>query len=319
MDLLRQTPFIFSLSYKELSASTNYMLEIYSGYGETLYSSVIASSASGVISYTLPAAFQKYDATYPLYIYTIDAEGLADETVVIDTLYVYRPYINPITLAEGTDCDTAEYAELEKTARFIIDTLVGGFYYELGPVEISGLGADYLPLPKRANRVNYVYQNNVKIYDRLTPITGQYTYLLSPDKTALTVSITGEYNKAVSKPVSLPVAPSDSFMLYGDNYDQVLALTELRGSSFFSKGFNYTIYGEWGYAVVPQEIKEAARLLIDDIKCGRLDYVKRYVTEYETDQFRVKYGDLASSGSGNLIVDKIIQRYSIPISRMGVL
>jgi len=319
MDLLRQTPFNFSLSYKGLTNSTSYLLEIYSSTSETLFSVAVTSSASGVVSYTLPASFQKYDGTYSLYIYTVDADGKADETVIIDTLYIYRPYVNPITLAEGTSCDAAEYTELEKTARFIINTLVGGFYYELGPVQMSGLGTDYLSLPKRATKINYVYENNVKVYDRLTPITGQYTYSVSPDRTALTIAVSGQYNKASSKPVSLPVAASDSFMLYGDNYDQVLALTELRGASFFSKGFNYIVYGEWGYPVVPEEIKEATRLLIDDIKCGRLDYVKRYVKEYETDQFKVKYGEFASRGSGNLIVDKIIEKYSIPISNMGVL
>jgi hypothetical protein len=319
MDLLRQTPFNFSISFSVPSISTDYILEIYGNSGSAIVSEVLTSSVSGVITYELPMGFQKYDGSYPVYIYTIDVDDLADETVVIDTLYIYRPYINPITLSTGTDCDAAEYTQLEKTARFILDTLVGGFYYESKAIELTGLGLDYLPLPKKASRINYVYQNNVAVYNRLVPLSGQYTYLISPDKTSLTIDLVGEYNKKESRSVQLPMAASDSLMLSSENYDQVISLTNGGGSSFFPKGADFTIYGEWGWPVVPQEIKEATRILIDDIKCGRLAYVSRYVTEYETDQFRVKYGDLASSGSGNLIVDKIIQKYSIPIYRLGVL
>jgi hypothetical protein len=71
--------------------------------------------------------------------------------------------------------------------------------------------------------------------------------------------------------------------------------------------------------VVPQDIKDATNMLIEDIKCGKLSYVTKYISEYETDQFRVKYNDLALKGSGNLLVDRILQNYSIPIYRIGVL
>jgi len=319
MDLLRQTPFNFSISFSVPSESTDHLLEIYGSQGNAIVSEVLTSSASGVITYELPLGFQKYDDSYPVYVYTIGADDLADETVVIDTLYIYRPYIDPITSSEGTDCDAAEYAQLEKTARFIIDTLVGGFYYESKAIELTGLGLDYLPLPKKANRVNHVYQNNVAVYNRLVPLSGQDTYLISPDKTSLTIDLVGEYNKKESRGVRLPMAASDSLMLSSENYDQAISLTGTNSGSFFPKGADFIVYGEWGWPVVPQEIKEATRILVDDIKCGRLAYVSRYVTEYETDQFRIKYGDLASRGSGNLIVDKIIQKYSIPIYRIGVL
>jgi hypothetical protein len=268
--------------------------------------------------YELPTTFEKYDETYSLYIYTLDVDDEPDETVVIDNLYIYRPYINPLTLAD-IECDQEEYINLERTARQIINTLVGGFYYTKGEVETVGLGADYLPLPKRANKINAVYENNQKVYDRIDPITGQYTYVLSPDKTSMTISVSGNYNRQQSKPVSLPVGASDSFMLYGDDYDQVLALTEIKGPSLFPKDWDYTVYGEWGWPVVPQDIKDATKMLMDDMKCGKLSYIQKYVTEYETDQFRVKYSDLSIRGTGNLLVDKILENYSIPIYRLGVI
>ena len=176
-----------------------------------------------------------------------------------------------------------------------------------------------MPLPQRSNKINQVYENNVKIYDRIDPIDGQYTYFITPDKSAMTISASGEYNRLQSKQVHLPIAASDSFMLYGDDYDAVQALTEIKGAGVFPKDWDYVVYGEWGWPVVPQDIKNATKLLIDDLKCNNLSYVNKYITEYQTDQFRVKYGDLATRGTGNLIVDKILESYSVPLYKLGVI
>lgn len=318
MDILRQTPFPIQISYEDLTPDTEYLLEIYDDHTNLLLSEVIESDGAGAVEYSLPASFEKYDDTYALYIYTLDLEGNADETVLIDNLYIYRPYINPYSLAE-TEGEEQEYIILERTARQIIDTLVGGFYYSSGEIETTGLGADFLPLTKRANKINQVYENNVKVYDRLDPISGQYTYSITPDKSALTISITGSYNRLQSKQVHLPIAASDSFMFYGDDYDAVEALTEIKGTGLFPKDWDYTVYGEWGWAVVPQDIKNATKLLIEDLKCNNLSYVSKYISEYQTDQFRIKYSDLSIRGTGNLIVDKILEGYSIPLYKLGVI
>ena len=318
MNILRQPPFPLEASYSDLEVSTDYILEIYDDHTNLIVSEVVTSNASGEIDYELPSGFEKFDEKYSLYIYTMDLDDLPDQTVVIDNLSIYRPYINPLTLTDDA-CTEEEYIDLERTARQIIDTLVGGFYYYNGEVEASGLGADFLPLPKRSNRINQVYQNNVKVYDRLDPIVGQYTYILTPDKTALTIQVSATYNRLQSKAVHLPVAASDSLMLFGDDYDQIMALTQISGPSMFPKDWDYVVYGEFGWPVVPQDIKDATRMLIEDLRCGKLTYINKYITEYETDQFKVKYSDMSLKGSGNLLVDKILQNYSIPIYRLGVL
>lgn len=320
MNILRQPTFPLEISYDGLDSSTDYILEIYDDRNELKHSDVVATDPSGVLSYELPEDFQKYDETYSLSIYSIDLEDEPDEQVIIDSLYIYRPYVNPLSLGD-IGCDDEEYILLERTARQIIDTLVGGFYYTRSEIETFGLGADYLPLSKRTNKINQVYENNVKVYDRIDPINGQYTYILSPDKTAMTIEVadTQVYNRMQSKPVNLPIAASDSIMLYGDDYDAVMALTEIKGAAMFPKDWKYTVYGEFGWAVVPQDIKDATRMLINDLKCGKLSYIQKYVTEYQTDQFKVKYSESSLKGTGNLLVDKILENYSIPVYRLGVL
>lgn len=320
MDILRQPPFPLGVQYDGLETDTEYVLEIYDDHTNTILSEVVESDGSGVISYNLPTDFEKSDDTYALYIYSLDLNDEPDETVVIDNLYIYRPYINPLSLAE-TPGEEEEYILLEKTARQIIDTLVGGFYYEKGEVETVGIGADYLPLPKRANKIDSVYENNVKVYDRLDPISGQHTYIITPDKSAMTIQVSASttYNRMQSKSVHLPLGASDSFMLYDDNYDAVVALTEIKGSAMFPQDWDYTVYGQWGWAVVPQDIRDATKMLINDLKCNNLSYVNKYISEYQTDQFRIKYNELSTRGTGNLIVDKILEGYSIPLYKLGVI
>jgi hypothetical protein len=60
-------------------------------------------------------------------------------------------------------------------------------------------------------------------------------------------------------------------------------------------------------------------MLIEDIKCGKLDYYKRYVTSYSTDQFKLQFDKAMLNGTGNILVDKIIDKYITDYKRPGVL
>ena len=60
-------------------------------------------------------------------------------------------------------------------------------------------------------------------------------------------------------------------------------------------------------------------MLIEDIKCGKLDYYKRYITSYNTDLFKIQFDKSMFDGTGNYIVDKILEKYEFNITRPGVL
>ena len=61
------------------------------------------------------------------------------------------------------------------------------------------------------------------------------------------------------------------------------------------------------------------KLLIDDLKCGKLDYYKRYVTSYNTDQFKIQFDKMMFDGTGNMIVDKILEKYKKNITKIGLI
>lgn len=234
----------------------------------------------------------------------------AEYQVTVDgTEYFYtvvRPYVDPNTLGT-TSSEIAEYTQHEELARAIIDSVViEGFYYEKKIVQTVGLGADYIPIWLNAKKLNKLYENNVLVYDASDPDSYEMSYKLTEDKTAITIDYDYLINRAEGANLMLPQAMSDLWdMKFG-----------YRG---FAKTFDYIIHLEAGYKRVPSEISRAASLLVEDIKCGKLEYVERYIKDYNTDQFKIKFDDRVFEGTGNMIVDKILSKYAKSIRTIGVL
>lgn len=318
MYILRQPPFPIVVEYSGLDPEEDFLMQIYSDKSKLMYEFEVVSDSSGVVTQELPKYFSKFDGKYSLYIYSLLNEE-PDEAVVIDTLSIYRPYVNPFDLGQ-TDEEDEEAIYKERIVRSIIDVVTGGFYYYDDTVQTVGLGADYLPMPNRINRVNYVYRNNVKVYDRFASSdVKQDIYVVTTDHAAITIKKDGTYNRLQSAPQALPLGASDSFNLYGDSNDPIAALTQIREFALFPKDYDYIVVGEFGWPVVPQDIQDATKMLFDDLSCNKLQYVSQYIKEYRTDQFTIKYDDLAVKGTGNMIVDKILSQYHTNFYKIGVL
>ena len=236
----------------------------------------------------------KYDTDYRVVITDASNDIIHDETYEIR-----RPYVVPATLGE-TASEIAEYTKYEEIARAVIDSVIPeGFYYKKKTLEVVGLGADYIPLWWDAKRILAVYENNELVTDR--------TYEITRDKTAITEVAVDRVNRNEQAPLILPAAGSD---LVDAN------LPPLRG---FPNGYDYKFILEVGYPTEPSDVVRAATLLIDDIKCGRNDYYQRYISAYNTDQFRLQFDSRVFEGTGNIIVDKILSKYAKSITRLGVL
>jgi hypothetical protein len=91
------------------------------------------------------------------------------------------------------------------------------------------------------------------------------------------------------------------------------------GYGGFPREYDYRFILESGYTSVPSDIARATNLLIDDISCGKLDYYKRFISAYNTEQFRIQFDKSVFQGTGNLLVDKILSKYAKSITRLGVL
>lgn len=324
MQLLRIPPYPLTISYDVPLADSDYILVIKdSSRDVTEVEETIASTAGAKLEYTLPDLFSKYDESYYLAIYESD-EGEQAEIVVEDNLEVMRPYIDPNTLGT-TATEIKEATYYEGLARAIIDSFVpGGFYYERSWYEVIGNNTDFMPVWDRTYKILKVYENNQLIWDySTTPQVqngGQWNYLLTKDKTAIIkdwVQESGSYIRQAGFPRGVPLAYSDSIYMY-DSEDSPNTIAVAPGVTF-PMGWNYLFSLETGYKVVPYDVKDAASMLIEDLKCNRIEYHKRSITSYSTDQYRVQIDPGSLGGTGNLIVDKILEKYITNFGTPGVL
>ena len=323
MEILRVTPYPLSVTYTVTAANTSHYLVISTNDRyEELVSVAVTSNSSSVITYTLPDSFYKYDDYYALEIYEKIGSSRGD-ILIEDNLEIVRPYVDPNTLGT-TATEIAQYTEYESLARNIIDAYVpDGFYFKKEWVQAVGQGTDYFSIWKRGYRVLKAYENAEKVWDvddEDGPALDNYDYSITKDKTAIVKdpsSGVDQWDRAERKPAKMAIAASDSFSWF-DTADSANIQTFTGGVSF-PEGVDYMFYLETGYKVVPNDVKDAANMLIDDIKCGKLDYYKRYVDSYRTDQFTVQYNKSMMQGTGNLLVDKILDKYVNLVTRPGVL
>lgn len=326
MQILRLPPYPLSVSYTVPAASQDYILVIEDTTEQSEVVANLTSNSSSIITYTLDGDFVKYDKSYALNVYE-DIEGDRGDIVIQDNLDISRPYVNPFELAEKNGATTAseiaKYEEYEALARVIIDSITGGFYYKRQYVEPVGQETDYMPVWEKVEKLVKVYENSILVYDITNPngpALGEWNYLLTKDKTAIIkdpVAATEGYNRSERRPARVPLAASDSLSLF-DTDDSGNVSTITPGVTF-PAGTDYIFLSEVGYKVVPYDIHDAAKMLIEDIKCGKLDYYKRYVKSYRTDQFSIEYDKAISEGTGNIIVDKILSNYTNKITRIGIL
>lgn len=326
MEILRTTPFPLTLVQSDLNASTNYVVCILSSHGWDLSEVGGTSDSSGTLSVTLPDFFSRYDDNYLIETYIslgTDTDGvhIRGSIAAIDSMTVYRPYINVEQFAETTGEEFEEVQMYESLARSIIDSFTDGFGYHRSIYQSNGNGADYMPAPFRLNRVVKVIENDFLVYDSEAsePVT-ERTYIVTSDHSAITLYMPAPYgyNRMESNPVVPYIPASDSFTLYNTN-DSPNIIQNMKGSPFFPEGWDYTFVLETGWAAIPQEIKHATKLLINDFKCNNLPYANSYINEYKSDQFSIKFEKGAFEKTGNGIVDQILEKYKTPMGRIGVL
>lgn len=292
MDILRVPPYPVLAVLEVGAPAGTYEYTVVDMADHSVTSGSVTSTSASKVSIELPSDYDNQ------YLITID-----DEEHVVD---VVRPYVDANT--KGTTAtEIQEYAKNEELARAIIDSVItDGFYYKKKNYETFGLGADILPIWPDLKKLLFVYENNTLVFDAANSEDYSVQYELTRDSFGLQQKESGVINRSESAPNLLPAGGSDMLDL---NF-------VYRG---FPKGFDYSVVGLFGYKKIPSDIVKATELLVEDIECGRLDYYKRYVADYSTDQFKIKFDSAVFEGTGNILVDKILSKYTKSIRTIGVL
>lgn len=303
MEVLRLPPYPIETKWDVPSPNTEYKLYIEDLVDHSVELVDVESDSNSQITYNIVQAKAQFDRKFLFRILNTSGGIILDSN-----LDVLRPYIDYRTLGT-TASEIAEYKTLEMVARGLIDSVVtDGFYNEKHIVEVPGNGADYMPIWEDLNKVLKVYRDNVLVYDvdAEDPTSNEAVYTVTLDNSAIIRVENEEYDRLQSAPLDIPGAIGDLGYVGGF-------------STVFKKGCDFLFVLDIGYKAVPPDIEYATKLLIEDLKCGKLDYYKRYVTSYNTDQFRIQFDKTILDGTGNMIVDKILSKYSKNITKIGLI
>jgi hypothetical protein len=306
MEVLRVPPYPLTTTWNLPIANYEYIVYIEDLVDHSVQEVNISSDANGKLVYELPLEKVQFDRDFLIRFYDTEHEHILYE----ENLTITRPYVDPSGYGT-TASDVAKYKQYELIARSMIDTYVGdGFYNHKLVLNVVGQGTDYLPIWHDSNRVLKVYENNVLVYDIENAEDYEYAYHILLDNSAIyreeVLTAANERNRLEFNPPKTTTAHGDlGFVGYhiGD----------------FPQGFDYTIVLDVGYRAIPPDVEAATRMLIEDIDCGKLDYYKRYINAYNTDQFRIQFDKGMTSGTGNMMVDRILDKYVKVITKPGVL
>lgn len=290
MEVLRINGSVPTVSFSDLVPDGEYTIEYSDLLTDETFSASATANESGDITFTLDNKYISYDGN-------LEARVLDtyDEEVIVTNIDVLRPYCDIYSLATELNKTVAQIKEMERIARYIVDSETsGGFKFVKKQKEVVGMGSDYLTIDEKIYKLYKLYENLELVYDVDSAINDQ-EFEISKDKTSIVLTQT-QTNRV--------------------NYNRVWRDRYLDVD--FADGYEYLVDADFGWKVIPQDIQEATRLLVSDISSDNMRYVNKYIESFDNDDFKIKFAKNFNASTGNLVVDRILQKYKNNI-RLGVL
>jgi hypothetical protein len=212
-----------------------------------------------------------------------------------------RPYVTADELAEelgltivtGTPADTSEVKRAtierwERQARMFINSKIDDkVRLQYKTVTVVGQDTDVL----------YLDGNRVESFDKITK-DDEVLYDTQEDINLLDYTLEISKSKLQLKPFSV-----------GSNIDEGKSVVAIYDPGYFERGSIYSVRGEYGYKNVPEELREATIILVDDMRCNDWSYRNKGLKSVKNDSFDIEYNDIIFSGTGNILVDALISDF----------
>lgn len=268
-----------TISFDVPTANQLYILSYEDINTSEKYSTTASSNASKIVTFTLNERYLTYTGS-------LIAQVMNSASLVVyrEGIDVVRPYCDITSVKNKLGITTAQTIQVEKIARKIIESEAGNFGFTRKQKEVYGMGMDYLMIDEPIRKLYYLYENGELIYDYENE--NLQAFKISVDGTSI-----------------VPNVPRSNKMEYTRVWrDRFLDVD-------FTSGYDYLIDADFGYNFVPEDIQEACELIIQDIAEKKNRYVNQYITEFDNNEFKIKFADGFQAGTGNMIADKILSRY----------
>ena len=200
-------------------------------------------------------------------------------------------YYNLGTSPQDLNYKSAEVLQqLEKIARTLIHGYSGQtFGRRYWFQEQFGSGSDALWLTERMISIDQMYENGVLIYD--TTVSPSVNYFGFP----IELTPTGK---------SIRVVNAGWDVRYDNQVDPTVI-----NYGRFRESTRYKVFGTVGWDYIPIDIKLCAILLVGDLMANDAAWRIKYLSEVSMSDTSFKMAGGAFNGTGNLIVDNILDQY----------
>lgn len=268
--------------------------------GEKIHTFPSVTSVNEGYSVIIPLRFVQHDSTLKVaweIVYNEDSWfHTINKTTTVDV-------ITPIlTKEEIRDIDAyvfredSEVFKIEKAVRHIIQAYTGqSFGYYVGTEHVRGSGGSALFLPRKLVRLEGINDS--------TYVSG---YSVDPEGYVLRKNgWEGPYGT-----FDVPPVKAD---FYGLHMHVGGAIHDPNGVRFqqWNTASTYSITGHWGYEEIPAQVKEAAKLLVNDYACADAQYRDRYLTSMTAADWRIQFHSGAFLRTGNVRADQLLSEYVV--------
>jgi hypothetical protein len=186
--------------------------------------------------------------------------------------------------------DAKSIVSAEKVARTIIEGYTGiKFYTYYGSQEVYAIGANTIQLTEKMLSIDQMYENQILVFDGTQdPVYDTFGYETE-------ISPTG-YQLRIWYPA------------WPDGWNNEMD-PEIYEYGRFRDGYLYKFVGQIGYKYVPEDIKLASMLLVNDILSNDYNWRNKYLSQVELSEISFKMAGGAFNGTGNITVDNILDQY----------
>lgn len=227
-----------------------------------------------------------WDVTY------LDAADSTSYTVSkITPVDIVTPILTKREIKDVWDTATdAEVVTIEKAVRHVIQSYTGQeFGRYIGTFEVKGTGGTALGLPRRLLSLDE--------FNGVTANPSQF-------------SIESGGHVLRFYPWGVPPVKADFDGLHMHTGGVIHNPNNVRYKTFNSD-YIYTITGHWGFETVPDAVKEAAKLLVNDYACADSQYRDRYLVSMTAADWRIQFYSGAYLRTGNVRADQLLSDYVV--------
>lgn len=241
--------------------------------------------------------------------YTIDGNEIETAPEIIE---IVRPYIMPDTYnrtAPGQELDIRNFRMVESKVRKVIESYCRQSFQIQQHVVKTAVGhtGNALQLPERLIRFKGMSVVDEPIAS-LVGYPGIMTYPNMQDGTNYEL-LRGDGIARHSLNEYVSFNPDRPWEIRRRLNAEAGGMNPINRSQFFSSHKQYAILGDWGWEYIPNDIQQAAAILIADYANDDATYREKYIDNVRAADWRMEFAATGNETTGNANADMMLERY----------